>query len=397
MSFISPFSFLLEPSITIDHNQLKKLSLWHNRCFECDFNKDIENRIKTHLSDYIIIDLADARYALCEYRHNDKLNTLTESKLNIAYKEDIINDLKNDGDVTVLIKDPKKIDEVQIHILLDKYCKILTKYYSPKQIILIVPYFSNNYYDEDNILKKFPINNNNEFISYLSEYLGRTLNCHMLYIPKNAIASSKHKWGLDRLHYCDGVYINLLSDIEEIIVNNKNCGNRIRIQPYSGISNICLGLEGVFDYNPPIPLHSPFDSDYMNNVMEMLSRSDAQLLLLDAANFHIHETNNTQLPLEKQALDQVLECIDNWCNCINQHWTKPLVYIKLKIDSTNNTRPRQYNDYLSIIDYIALEKLMPTHVIEWKIISEKNAFLPSSSSLEHLKKLLIRELYARNE
>lgn len=264
--------------------ELNSLTPWLNKCFELDLKKNLSEKLKQQPSNYLLIDLADSRYSLHKITCEDKEMWLTGSRLSVPYKDKIIKKLSADLECSSTTQDPKKIDSQEINEIITGYADILTKYYPPENIILIVPRFAQSYLDNEDNLQTFDYeNSNNEFIGKISSIFYEHSHCNKICIPEYVVATTKHKWGLDRLHYCDSYYRYLLRMINKITKISAPLPKYPKLTIFSGIDSFEKNLKYDFIVNHSFKCASPLSTNknYIYNLTKKLDSDNSDYLIID--------------------------------------------------------------------------------------------------------------------
>lgn len=207
-----------EFSVSADDLESYTGSHFAKRCIAQDISKTVFDHIFLKKSDYIIIDILDARMTLL--KKENYLVTLSNTV--IANRERLNRDYGFDTYEQV---SPFGIDDKQWEKAVDRLCEQLRKHYASHQIILHKFYGLEEFADK-NIIKAFP----KQKIDFVRKYnsLAKKLNgmleeklkgCHVIEFPENVIAVAGHKWGLNPLHY-HHMYCEYGAEAIELITRN---------------------------------------------------------------------------------------------------------------------------------------------------------------------------------
>lgn len=182
---------------------------WRERMVRIDCSKTLFDRLRKANADYILIDLIDERFSLNKVGDS----FITWSGGAKEYLENIPEDLIH----------ASKISKDMLRQYVKKYCERLLSIFSPTQIILYRARFLNRYIDLNGDIVDFPAekmlyyNILNNHISFLYDEMEKILNCRVIQLPVEALASEDNKWGLAPMHYCRENYTEVLKQIQEIL------------------------------------------------------------------------------------------------------------------------------------------------------------------------------------
>lgn len=201
-----------------DLKEYKKSSSFGKRCTVLDINKEVFNYVFGQKSDYIVIDILDARMNLL--KKNDFILTLNgvvrkdRELFNANYGFDEYEEIS-----------PYDFGDAEWENAICALCEQLTTHYTPNRIILN-KFFGVDKYAGKNWLHSFPavrldgIKMYNPLCEKLDKMLEEKLKgCHVIEFPKNTIAMEGHRWGLWPLHYHD-LYYEYSSKAIEIIMKD---------------------------------------------------------------------------------------------------------------------------------------------------------------------------------
>ena len=229
----SAFSSLLsltsqECETVIDMDDLVKRNYKNQgfklRCMIHDINNTALDYAFEKESDYLILDIIDARYTLL--RKQNYFVTETETvRFNIdKLKEDY-------GFDTYERVSPFTIDDEIWTKAVDILCEKVSKHYSPRQIILheylgsekIIDMSDSGEYDSIRLFHDKMLNlvrNYNALCKKLYAMIEERLSgCHIIKSLNNTVAVSDHKWGVDPGHY-HNLYYEYAAEAIEIITRN---------------------------------------------------------------------------------------------------------------------------------------------------------------------------------
>jgi hypothetical protein len=215
-SFISPISLYLPGTREIP--DLEEMTPWLNRNYSFDLRKDLFDHIQDNRSDYLILDLADIRYPITCYSSQKGKFYVTNSRMNRNYSELIRNHFGCDEVITNAFN----IDYHTLKNGLSYFSNKVLEVYKRDKIILIEPVLAEEYL-EKGVTYRFvgDAGATNAFLRKCYNYVENILRCHIIRIPVSVTANSEHKWGLDRLHYCDATYADILESVRKIILQCK--------------------------------------------------------------------------------------------------------------------------------------------------------------------------------
>lgn len=199
-SFASPISLFSEkPEKMLSVEELPgDMAVFHKRCAALDFNKKVFDYLFAKKSDYLILDILDARHNVLQYNNH----CITVSKYMATYANEIPYPIDK-----YTLTNPFEISESVWETLIEQLCNKILAQYPVSQIILHKHFCaSNTLLKSGNIIPclapKETINQINTLCEFLFSKCETLLNgCHIINFPENVIANHEHKWGPSALHY----------------------------------------------------------------------------------------------------------------------------------------------------------------------------------------------------
>lgn len=239
VSFTNPISLVSQKSdIYLKVEDLGKYDIanFHKRCFLLDYNKEGMDYLFYQKSDYLLIDILDARMPMLKKDQH----YITESVFVVKNRPSLNNqfDVENYNDVNPFCD----ISDEQWYIAIQTLCNKILKRYSPYQIIINkhfmcdkfcinggIEHFPQLKKDEIDYINPIPFFNSdvgikktNDLAVKLFENMVDLLpGCHVIEFPDNVVADGKHQWGLNPLHYMP-LYYEYGSKALEIICEGNN-------------------------------------------------------------------------------------------------------------------------------------------------------------------------------
>lgn len=204
VAFISPFTMLSGKHFDVPDNLLEKQGAprFADRVLRLDANKSALDYLAEVKSDWLLLDIADARMGVvCWNKSGIYLTNNEYAKRYIDSIADVIGD-----------EDYEKLEswELPHDLLIERFINIINQLlsvYEPHQIIFnkfsnVFDYISakgtlNRFFKDVNKYKSWNI-----ILNELSDISLKLLKgCHVIEAPDNLISAEKHKWGLSPLHY----------------------------------------------------------------------------------------------------------------------------------------------------------------------------------------------------
>ena len=237
IQYINPFSIVEKENEKVILNQeelevFQDKSNFVKRCVAFDFNKSVQDVIKTNPTDYLIIDLCEFRYLLIKVKLPTSIGysvTVTKTK----HVNDILNNLNKIPSLSgVEVGDSFDLTESEIKDCIDKYISFLTKFYKPEQIILIknIP----THLHINDVLHRFEeCNTSSTFLTLQKlnmcyEYFqGKLHDVNVIDVPEFLVGEFNHKWGFDPLHFVDDYYVYLYKAFEMIVQKEENLKEKL--------------------------------------------------------------------------------------------------------------------------------------------------------------------------
>lgn len=217
--FVNPISMFSDKGeFEMKPEELKEFTGpdFYKRILCQDVNKTSFEYITESMADYIVVDLLGVRFDML--RKNN--HYITCASPYIFNQKILERDYKLDTYDKIKFTD---ITEEEWIESLEKFCKLVLKYYPPGKIIFF-EYFGAVDYLDDGIIKKFDTYKENYVKSYnalvcrLNQYaLEKFSGCHVLRFPDNVCADKKNIRNLHPLHYNSLYYEYGAKAIETII------------------------------------------------------------------------------------------------------------------------------------------------------------------------------------
>lgn len=229
VSFASPVS-VLSPKSQIELIDSDLLNIKHNfgrRCMIHDFNKTIFDYLSEKKSDYLMLDIVDARMPLARSGNH----VFTQSAAYNAVKYDIT---AKAGSEYENISPFDDINDAEWEQAIAAICSKIRQLYSPDSVIINKHFMVKELFDGKNISmfadrktlgdsaykiaydnvgrREFycslqGIQRTNILISRLFKILQKNMvGCHVIEFPENVCADVLHKWGVMPLHYVTSYY-----------------------------------------------------------------------------------------------------------------------------------------------------------------------------------------------
>lgn len=175
------------------------------RCLAADINKTVFDYVFAKRSDYIIVDILDARMSLL--RNDDHFITISNTLID---NMDVLSEQYPINEYEKIL--PYQIDDKQWEESISILCRNILRHYSPRQVI-INKFFGKEEYIDGELIKLFSddvaenVRKYNTLCFKLYHLMEEQLKgCHVIEFPKNTIASGQHMWGLNPLHYHEIYY-----------------------------------------------------------------------------------------------------------------------------------------------------------------------------------------------
>lgn len=209
-AFISPYTMFAGKPFTVPTEKLRQAGApgFAQRIISLDASSDTLNLLSDTPSDWLIIDLADIRMGVAEWPEHGVL--LTYNSYVIRYLPIINEALDNEN--PKITQNADLAEDVLFERLEELLDKIVTVY-DGSQIILNKFYNTFEFINSNDILVNFSkaANEKSEKANLLMKKAyemceSKFKGCHVVQCPGNLIASAKHKWGLDPLHYHELYY-----------------------------------------------------------------------------------------------------------------------------------------------------------------------------------------------
>ncbi|MDO5521298.1 MAG: DUF6270 domain-containing protein [bacterium] len=197
---------------------------WENRMLKIDAQKDLFN-ILSDKGDYLVIDLMDELWDLMKVSKDNTITCMTYSQ--VLRRSDMAEVLARGKNRRIIHTNemPEDLLEIYVH----QYCRRILAIYSPEQIIINETYPVKKYLNTNNEVVFFEgdrlrkveenINKLEYFYKKLRHYFK---GCHIIEMPKDAMACENHRWGLASNHYTDDFYIERLNQIIQIAEQKEN-------------------------------------------------------------------------------------------------------------------------------------------------------------------------------
>lgn len=220
---VNPVSYITQPFCE-DSIKFNDGSNFGNRMVNLELTKKWKEYFEEHISDYIVIDIADARVQLI--KQNDTL--ITNSLCIKAVWQELI--AKN-----IISNDTKRVEYSDLPLetyknAIDAIFSYFIARYNNK-IIFIKLYNSDFYITHDNKVMKFnnlKCSEENAFLQKLYDYIEYKYNItYILSSPKISLASQTHKFGLSPLHYVKEYYDVFYEQLKCIINPNNDMPTKL--------------------------------------------------------------------------------------------------------------------------------------------------------------------------
>lgn len=208
-------------------NDVENGTTWQKKCLFLDVTKNTLNSLKK--TDYIVIDMSDARFPLYNISDNDQPVYLTDENVLQTNLTSLRNNILIHSKPETI--KPWELDDEYYNSCLDNYVASLKKMYKPSQIILVECYLVDCYF-ENNDIRRFAnidtITEQNAFLMKINRGIRKRIKgCHIIEMPDFVLADKKHRWGLYPLHYGEDYYKYVASCIRSIVDKKPNIINYI--------------------------------------------------------------------------------------------------------------------------------------------------------------------------
>lgn len=212
VSFVSPLSAVMTPPINgIQLNPDKiepgRESVFSRRNLALDCNKQVFSYLEQKPSEWLMLDLADARFSIAQYPKSGASFSISntflwhQEELNKLFQEKFVKKL------CTSFSDEDWNDFLQL--FLDRILEI----YRPEQIIFHEYYCVSEYLSKDGEICSYKPERliqrkqQNALLKKLNQMAKERLQgCHVITMPEGVLANARHKWGNHPLHYVDLYY-----------------------------------------------------------------------------------------------------------------------------------------------------------------------------------------------
>lgn len=196
-------------------------------CFDTWRFLDIEKKQFEFLSqkkgEWVVINLVEVIYTLTRLslkKDPDLYTFVTRTQFSpvqefAAHKFDKLNKE---------IISPHVFSDQEIKKAIEFYAEQLLIFFDERHIICVVNYPVKEYLGADWKINKFQWTNQEKDITLIKKcyhIFFNTMNCHILYMPENALGYELHKWGSDPQHYAPQFYDWLYESICVIVSETK--------------------------------------------------------------------------------------------------------------------------------------------------------------------------------
>ena len=204
-AFVSPYTMFDGKSFEVAPELLQNEGAhgFAQRVISLDATKGTFELIASVPSEWLLLDFADIRMGVIEWP--DSGVTLTYNSYVMKYLNSIKMMLRDNN---IVIRQVDELSENILFLRLEKLLDKLLTIYRSDRIILNEFYNTFEYINDNDIFVKFSdisiakSKKYNNLIRKAYELCEKKLTgCHIVECPDNLVAVSKHKWGLDPLHY----------------------------------------------------------------------------------------------------------------------------------------------------------------------------------------------------
>jgi len=212
----------VSPKVDIDENDICLGSKFKKQAICHDFRKDTFELFKNDGSKYLIIDLIDERFGLLMY--DNSFITYSAELQESGY-------IKNPAFISKNIirffgKQLFYIGRTNGNKYLDNFCQKISEIYSNDRIFLHKAMMCEKYIDRNGTANEFPPNytqfivRTNRILEYMYGYFENAFSgCNVIDIMDGVCAVQNHKWGLMPMHYQDGYYEKMVSELLKAILS----------------------------------------------------------------------------------------------------------------------------------------------------------------------------------
>lgn len=233
---VSPVSAVQNTKILDDSTVIEKMGLFdfedfsgitirnfNKRNFKLDIGKSVFDYMFEVDSEYLIIDMTEARFNLIKFFNENKETYLTDN--NIWYDK-AINRLDEHGYINMNYESVVSDDEIKslIEKYVPVYLKKLLEHY-PEERIVFLEVLPCNYYVDDKtafVCNKDTVRRFRTRIGFAYSVARKVMKkAHFIEFPYNVQAAIKHKWGKNCMHYTEEYY-NYALEAFNIIMHGNN-------------------------------------------------------------------------------------------------------------------------------------------------------------------------------
>ncbi len=188
-----------------------------------DINKTVFDFLKEKQSEWLVLDIADARLPLTTFTKNKAVISRSGAYL-------------RDGNFKILFqmfgkertqKACQDFSYVEWEACIDWFLQEVLKQYRPEQIIFHEYYSVYDYISKENKIVPFAASDirerkkQNAVLQNLNRMVEERLSgCHIIHMPENTIANELHKWGKMPMHYAD-IYYEYAGRAIDVITSGK--------------------------------------------------------------------------------------------------------------------------------------------------------------------------------
>lgn len=256
VSFSSPISICSSKAnfeINMEDLDNYESSDFRKRCMCLDVNKQTFDYLYDKNSDYLIVDILDARAKMLKNGEH----YITVLRMVTDHRESLDKDFGFDKYEDV---SPNDITEKEWDDAIDHISHRILEKYSVSQIIINEHYGAEQYVDDNRILP-YPEWHLNDVVKYnklikqlFDRLKGNLEGAHVIEFPENTIGNGKHRWGRYPLHYADSFYEYGAKAVEMILKRLPYEDERKKLNSLKGEYEVIFGKK--------ILLSQEFEQEY---------------------------------------------------------------------------------------------------------------------------------------